>query len=98
MSEAEAKFYSLCLIDRVAEKVVPDVASVLESTIKMVIGDSEVEKAKQNAEYLEKLKLSSQQIKEGKTISFTMEELESFEAMPYTEVAAFAEKRRKGLV
>ncbi|MCL2224052.1 MAG: hypothetical protein FWB96_03680 [Defluviitaleaceae bacterium] len=98
MTETTAKHYSLCLIDRLPEKFLPDIATTLESTVRMVVGEKEIEKARQNAEYLEKLEQSGQQIKEGKTITFTIEELESFETMPPTEVEAFAEKRKKGLV
>lgn len=36
---------------------------------------NEMQKAKRNAEYLEKLDVSREQLEQGKTISFTMEEL-----------------------
>ena len=98
MSESQAKQYSLCLIDRLPEKILPDFVKTLEATVKMLIGDSEIEKAKQNAEYLTKLERSRRQIKEGKTITFTIEELEAFEDMTPEEVSAFADKRKKGLV
>jgi hypothetical protein len=98
MNGVDIKHYPICLIDRVPEKFLPDIAASLEASIKKLLGTEEVEKAKQNAKYLAKLERSSQQLKEGKTIDFTIEELESFEEMPYEEMVAFAEKRRNGLV
>jgi antitoxin YefM len=52
------------------------------------------EKAIRNAEYLYKLDQSIQQVKEGKTISFTIEELEAFETMTPEEIRAFADNRK----
>jgi len=54
-------------------------------------------KAARNATYLEKIDRSRQQLAEGKTYTFTMEELESMENMTVAEMHAFA-KERKGQV
>ena len=98
MSEAQARNYSLCLLDRFPESFLPEIATTLEATLKMVRGESEVELARKNAEYTEKLERSFNPIKDGQSISFTIDELESFETMLPEEISAFAEKRRAGLV
>lgn len=57
----------------------------------------EMEKAVNNAEYLEKLNKSREQFKRGETISFTMEELEAMEAddwVPTQKVLDFMERMR----
>lgn len=56
---------------------------------------NEMAKAKQNAEYLAKLTKSWKQLEEGKTISFSMEELEAMERedwKPTQKVIDFMEK------
>ena len=40
---------------------------------------NEILKAKQNTEYLAKLDMSKKQLEQGKTISFTLEELKDME-------------------
>lgn len=52
-------------------------------------------KAKQNAEYLAKLDISQKQLEQGKTISFTLEELKGMEDdnwKPTSKVLEFMEK------
>lgn len=56
---------------------------------------NEMQKAKRNAEYLAKLDRSIEQLEQGKTISFTMEELRDMEAddwKPTQKVIDFMEK------
>jgi antitoxin YefM len=56
---------------------------------------NEMEKAKQNAEYLAMLDQSRTQLEEGNTISFTMEELREMESEnwePTQKVREFMEK------
>ncbi len=56
---------------------------------------NEMLKAKQNAEYLTKLDISQKQLEQGKTISFTLEELKSMEDenwKPTSKVLEFMEK------
>lgn len=56
---------------------------------------NEMQKAKRNAEYLAKLDRSREQLEQGKTISFTMEELRDMEAddwKPTQKVIDFMEK------
>lgn len=57
----------------------------------------EMEKARNNAEYLAKLDESYAQFERGETISFTMEELEAMEAedwQPTQKVLDFLERTR----
>jgi len=56
---------------------------------------NEMQKAKQNAEYLAKLDRSREQLDQGKTISFTIEELKDMESddwQPTQKVKDFMEK------
>ncbi len=56
---------------------------------------NEMQKAKRNAEYLAKLDRSKEQLDQGKTISFTMEELKDMESddwQPTQKVKDFMEK------
>ncbi|MCM1058135.1 MAG: type II toxin-antitoxin system Phd/YefM family antitoxin [Firmicutes bacterium] len=56
---------------------------------------NEMQKAKRDAEYLAKLDRSREQLEQGKTISFTMEELRDMEAddwKPTQKVIDFMEK------
>lgn len=56
---------------------------------------NEMLKAKQNAEYLTKLDISQKQLEQGKTISFTLEELKDMEDenwKPTSKVLEFMEK------
>lgn len=56
---------------------------------------NEMQKAKQNAEYLAKLDRSREQLDQGKTISFTIEELKEMESddwQPTQKVKDFMEK------
>ena len=55
----------------------------------------ELEKAKRNAEYFAMIDKSKQEVAEGKTVSFTMDELESMESMTAEEARAFVIKARK---
>ena len=56
---------------------------------------NELEKARRNAEYLSMIENSAQEITKGKTVSFTMEELEEMENMPPEEALAFVAQARK---
>jgi len=56
---------------------------------------NEMQKAKRNAEYLAKLDRSQEQLDQGKTISFTIEELKDMESddwQPTQKVKDFMEK------
>ncbi|MCM1044331.1 MAG: type II toxin-antitoxin system Phd/YefM family antitoxin [Candidatus Gastranaerophilales bacterium] len=56
---------------------------------------NELQKAKRNAEYLAKLDKSQEQLEQGKTISFTMEELKDMEDgnwKPTQKIIEFMEK------
>jgi len=53
------------------------------------------EKALKNIEYIGKIDHSMQEARDGKTISFTMDELEAFETMSIEETKAFAKKRKE---
>ncbi len=56
---------------------------------------NEMQKAKRNAQYLAKLDRSREQLDQGKTISFTMEELKDMESddwQPTQKVKDFMEK------
>ena len=55
---------------------------------------NELDKARRNAEYLAKIDESRRQLDEGKTVSFTMAELEAMENMTAAEMQAFAQERR----
>ncbi len=58
---------------------------------------NEMLKAKQNAEYLAKLDMSKKQLEQGKTISFTLEELKDMEDenwKPTSKVLEFMEKMK----
>jgi len=52
---------------------------------------NELNKARRNAEYLAMLDESHQQLSEGKTYTFTMDELFAMEDMTAAEMQAFAE-------
>ena len=51
-------------------------------------------KRARNAEYLDKIDRSLQELSEGKAISFTMDELEAMETMAKSEIYALVQKRR----
>lgn len=74
---------------------------MLDNTQELVIISKrdylEMEKAKNNAEYLAKLEKSRAQFERGETISFTMDELEAMEAedwKPTQKVLDFLERKR----
>lgn len=74
---------------------------MLDNTQELVIISKrdylEMEKAKNNAEYLAKLDKSRAQFERGETISFTMDELEAMEAAdwkPTQKVLDFLERTR----
>ncbi len=74
---------------------------MLDNTQELVIISKrdylEMEKAKNNAEYLAKLDKSRAQFERGETISFTMDELEAMEAedwKPTQKVLDFLERTR----
>jgi antitoxin YefM len=54
---------------------------------------NELDKARRNAEYLAKLDESYRQLEEGKTYTFTVDELLSIESMTAAEMQAFAQQR-----
>ena len=47
-----------------------------------------------NVAYLDKIERSLQEYFDGKTVSFTIDELESMEKMTSKEIQAFTQKRR----
>ncbi|MCL1998466.1 MAG: hypothetical protein FWG65_06845 [Turicibacter sp.] len=53
------------------------------------------DREKEKTEFLAKIARSEQQLREGKTISFTMEEIESFDSMETNELMNFLETRRE---
>jgi antitoxin YefM len=55
---------------------------------------NELDKARRNAEYLAKLEKSRQELAEGKTYTFTMDELFAMEDMTVAEMQAFAEAHK----
>jgi len=55
---------------------------------------NELEKARRNIEYLDKLDRAIQNVAEGKTVSFTMEEFESLDTMSPEEARAFVAQLR----
>jgi antitoxin YefM len=58
---------------------------------------NDIMKAKRNAEYLAKIEESYEQLKQGKTISFTLEELKDMESddwKPTQKVVDFMEKMK----
>jgi antitoxin YefM len=55
---------------------------------------NELEKARRNAEYLKKIDRSQQDFTDGKTYTFTIDELEIMENMTTDEMQAFADKHR----
>jgi len=72
-------------IDKLPEDIILNVDNYIKKQIK---------KSKNNAEYLAKLDLSLQQLKEGKTVTFEWEEFEAMTKMPPDEAKAFCEKIR----
>ena len=59
---------------------------------------NELQKAKKNAEYLAKLDKSYEELKSGRTITLSMEELEAMEAddyKPIEKILAFKNNERK---
>ena len=56
---------------------------------------NELDKARRNAEYLDGIDKSLQNIAEGKVVSFTMDELEAMETMTPTEAKTFVAKARE---
>ena len=55
---------------------------------------NELEKARHNADYLAKIERSRQQLAEGKTYTFTVNELDAMENMTLAEMQAFAQERK----
>jgi antitoxin YefM len=55
---------------------------------------NELDKARRNAEYMAAIDESRRQLAEGKTYTFTIDELLSMEDMNTTEIQAFAEKHK----
>ena len=55
------------------------------------VNGTEIEKARKNAEYLAMVKESRQQLAEGKTYTFTTDDLLAMEDMTFAEMQAFAE-------
>jgi len=55
---------------------------------------NELDKARRNAEYLAMIDESRQQLVEGATYTFTMDELFAMEDMTAAEMQAFAEERK----
>jgi hypothetical protein len=53
----------------------------------------ELEKIKRNEEYLDMLEQSRKDIAEGRSIAFTLEELERLTEMPIEQAKVFASKR-----
>ena len=51
-------------------------------------------KAARNATYLDKVDRSIKEFSEGKTVSFTMDELDAMENMTTEEIQAFTQKRK----
>ena len=56
---------------------------------------NELEKARQNTKYYTMLDESTLQVAEGKTISFTIDELEAIEDMSSDELKTFVGNKRK---
>ena len=56
---------------------------------------NELEKARRNTEYLAMIEKSVQEITEGKTVSFTIDELEAMENMQTDKAHAFVAQVRK---
>ena len=56
---------------------------------------NELDKARRNAEFLSKINKSIQEFTEGKTVSFTLEELQSMEDMSAEETRAVIAQARK---
>jgi len=57
---------------------------------------NELEKARRNSEYLAMLDKSVQEIAEGKTVSFTSDELIKMESMTAEKSQAYIAQKRKG--
>ena len=55
---------------------------------------NELEKARRNTEYLKMIDESRRQLAEGKTYTFTMDELFAMEDMSSSEIQAFAEAHK----
>ena len=55
---------------------------------------NELDKARRNAEYLAKIEKSRQELADGKTYTFTMEDLFAMEDMTAAEMKAFAETHK----
>ena len=78
----------------------PIIVSRKDNKNVVVISEKEyndLQKAKRNAEYLTKIDKSMEQLRQGKTISFSIEELEEMEAddwKPTAKVLEFMEKMK----
>ena len=78
----------------------PIIVSRKDNKNVVVISEKEyndLQKAKRNAEYLAKIDKSMEQLRQGKTISFSIEELEEMEAddwKPTAKVLEFMEKMK----
>ena len=78
----------------------PIIVSRKDNKNVVVISEKEyndLQKAKRNAEYLAKIDKSMEQLRQGKTISFSIEELEAMEAddwKPTAKVLEFMEKMK----
>ena len=78
----------------------PVIVSRKDNKNVVVISEKEyndLQKAKRNAEYLAKIDKSMEQLRQGKTISFSIEELEEMEAddwKPTAKVLEFMEKMK----
>ena len=59
---------------------------------------NELEKVRRNAEYLDKIDKSHQQLVEGKTYTFTIDELEEMESMTVAEMQTFAQERKGQII
>ena len=55
-------------------------------------------KAARNSAYLDKISQSLQELSEGRTISFTIEELEMMETMTKEDAKTFTQKRKEQLI
>ena len=76
-------------IDKLPEEIVIGIDKYINKKIKQ-----NKERDKRNAEYLAKLDMCLQQLKEGKTVTFEMEELESMATMSHEEALKLVEKAR----
>ena len=74
-------------IDTLPEEIVIGVDNYINKKIK-----KNKERDMRNAEYLAKIDLSLQQLKEGKTVTFEWDEFEAMTKMPPDEAIKFCEK------